>query len=290
MLCQGRVRLAVRWTLMTERKVVLTTGTTSGIGLATAIELAKRGFESVATYRSEHKLPALQQAAHDAGVTVHAVRLDVTDADGCARVVAEVLDRHGALHGLVNNAGYGLRGAVEDTSDDEARQIFETMVLAPARLSRLVLPHLRAAGGGRIVNISSIYGRTTTPLSGWYQAAKHALEGLSDALRAEVGGDGVHVILVEPGGFRTEIWEEQVVRNPSERYRTAYERTQKGLQMAAPLLGDPAACAKVVAGALQARMPRARYLVGPDAYLAAAVLPLTPPAVKDRIARAFLGL
>ncbi len=275
---------------MPTRKVVLTTGATSGIGLETAIELAKRGFDSVGTYRSEHKLEALQEAAHGAGVSVHAVRLDVTDAEACAEVVDEVVDGHGSLYGLVNNAGFGLRGAVEDTSEDEARKILETMVLAPARLCRLALPHLRAAGGGRIVNISSIYGRTTTPLSGWYQAAKHALEGLSDALRAEVGGDGVHVILVEPGGFRTEIWEEQVIASPSERYRTAYERVHKAIQLAAPLLGDPAACARVIAGALQAKIPRARYLVGPDAYLAAAVLPLTPPAVKDRIARAVLGL
>jgi NAD(P)-dependent dehydrogenase (short-subunit alcohol dehydrogenase family) len=275
---------------MTTRRVVLTTGATSGIGLATAVELAKRGFDSVATYRSPHKLPALQEAAHGAGVSVHAIELDVTDAAACERAMVEVIERHGALHGLVNNAGFGLRGAVEDTSDEEARKLLETMVIAPARLCRLALPHLRAAGGGRIVNISSIFGRTTTPLSGWYQAAKHALEGFTDALRVEVAGDGVRVILVEPGGFRTEIWDEQMVSHPSERYQTAYARTEQALQMAGPLLGDPASCAKVIVGALEASVPRARYLVGPDARLAAAVLPLTPSMVKDRIARAWLGL
>ncbi|MGO9558370.1 MAG: SDR family oxidoreductase [Acidimicrobiales bacterium] len=271
-------------------RVVMTTGTTSGIGLATALELARRGWVSVATYRSEHKLAGLERAADEAGVTVYPLRLDVTDPSACESAIAEVVDRHGGLNALVNNAGYGLTGAVEDTSDEEARQLLETMVLAPARLCRLALPHLRAAGGGRIVNISSIYGRATTPLSGWYQASKHALEGLSDALRAEVASDGIQVILVEPGGFRTDIWEEQGIRNPSERYETAYRRTNRALELANPLLGDPATCARVIAGALQSRVPRARYLVGSDAHVLAAVMPLTPSVLKDRITRAVLGL
>ena len=271
-------------------RVVITTGTTSGIGLATAVELARRGWVSVATYRSERKLATLEQAADRAGVTVHPVRLDVTDAKECEKAVLNVVERHGALHALVNNAGYGLTGAVEDTSDEEARQLLETMVLAPARLCRLALPHLRATGGGRIVNVSSIYGRTTTPLSGWYQASKHALEGLTDALRAEVASDGIKVILVEPGGFRTDIWEEQGIGNPSERYETAYRRAHRALELTSPLLGDPATCARVIAGALRSRMPRARYLVGSDAHLLAAVMPLTPSVVRDRITRAVRGL
>lgn len=271
-------------------RVVLTTGATSGIGLATAVELARRGWQSVATYRSEHKLAELGERAREAGVSVDAIRLEVTDVASCEEAIATVVSRHGGLHALVNNAGQGLKAAVEDTSDEEARRLLETMVVAPARLCRLALPHLRAAGGGRIVNVSSIYGRTTTPLSGWYQAAKHALEGLTDALRAEVSGDNVQVILVEPGGFRTSIWEEQEAANPTERYETAYRRSKRALSAASPLLGDPATCAKVIAGALESRLVRARYLVGADAYLAAAVLPLTPPVVKDRIARAILGL
>jgi len=271
-------------------RVVITTGTTSGIGLATAVELAHRGWTSVATYRSESKLATLLDAAEAAGVTVHPVKLDVTDAAQCENVVLQVLEEHGALHALVNNAGYGLTGAVEDTSDEEARQLLETMVLAPARLCRLALPHLRASGGGRILNVSSIYGRTTTPLSGWYQASKHALEGLTDALRAEVASDGIKVILVEPGGFRTDIWDEQGIDNPSERYARAYRRTHRALELTSPLLGDPATCARVIAGALSSRLPRARYLVGSDAYLLAALMPLTPSAVKDRITRAVLGL
>ncbi len=121
----------------------------------------------------------------------------------------------------MNNAGYSITGSIEDVSDDEARAAFETMVLAPMRLTRHALLHMRADGGGRIVNISSIYGRTTTPLTGWYQGTKHALEALSDALRMEVARDGVRVILIEPGGFKTGIWEEtqrEIAKREGSRY------------------------------------------------------------------------
>ena len=134
---------------------------------------------------------------------VETVLLDVKDADRCAEVIDDL-----ELFGLVNNAGYSVTGAVEDTPDDEARDLLETMVVAPMRLARLALPGMRGRGEGRIVNISSIYGRFTTPFTGWYQAAKHGLEGVTDALRMEVAGMGVKVVLVEPGGFRTAIFDE----------------------------------------------------------------------------------
>lgn len=272
--------------------MVLTTGANSGIGLATALEVARQGFVSVGTVRSAAKARHLQAAAEAASVRVHPVQLDVTDAAACQAVTAEVHRRFGPVWGLVNNAGYAVTGAVEEIGDDEARAVLETMVVAPARLARLVLPHQRQLGGGRVVNVSSIYGRTTTPLSGWYQAAKHALEALTDALRMEVAGDGVQVVLVEPGGFRTGIWAEvdQAADRPGSRYATAHQRTRRWLELASPLLGDPAACARVIVGALTTRWPRARYLVGPDARLLAAADQLTPTAVKDRVSRLMLGL
>lgn len=271
-------------------RTVLTTGANSGIGLATALELARRGYRSIGSVRSAEKADVVAKAAADAGVEVETVLLDVTDAEQCAKVM-DGLD----LYGLVNNAGYGLTGAVEDVDDDEAHHLMETMVFAPMRLTRLALPAMRARRAGRIINVSSIAGRTTAPFAGWYGAAKHALEALSDSLRMEVGGDNIKVVLVEPGGFRTGIWEEfesDITRREGEgsRFGPAYRRSLRGQQFIEPLMGDPAQCAKVIAGALGARAPRARYLVGLDAQMLNLAETLTPTPIKDRVVRIFLGI
>ncbi|MCC5954305.1 MAG: SDR family NAD(P)-dependent oxidoreductase [Acidimicrobiia bacterium] len=271
-----------------NRPTVLVTGANSGIGLATVVELARRGFDVVGTARSEAKAEAIAAEAAAAEVTVRTDLLDVTDAEGCARVV----DEHRPW-GLVNNAGFTAMGAIEDVDDDEARDVLETMVIAPMRLARLALPHMRAAGGGRIVNVSSIYGFVSTPLSGWYQGAKHALEGLSDALRMELASDGIAVVLVEPGGLRTGIWEENeaaVARRGDSRYETSYRRTLDFTRRYDLLMGEPDDAARMIAGALEARSPRSRYLVGRDAWVIAAADRLAITPVKDRLTRFALGL
>ena len=267
---------------------MLTTGANSGIGLATAIELARRGLRSVGTVRSTAKARSVHAAARDAAVEVETVLLDVTDAEGCERVVGELTP-----DAIVNNAGVTNLGAVEDVSDEDARQQLEIMLVAPLRLARLALPHMRAAGGGRIVNISSIYGLTTTPLSGWYQACKHALEAVSDALRIEVARDGIRVVLVEPGGFDTGIWDEgrcTVEARTGTRYSQAYERTMAGVRLTRPLMGDPATVARVIAGAVTSRRPRNRYVVGYDAQAARLYSAVVPEGIRDRIYRLTLGL
>lgn len=273
-----------------DGRVVLTTGANSGIGLATAIEAARRGLRSIGSVRSEAKADVVHEAAREAGVEVETVLLDVTDADQCEEVMADL-----ELYGLVNNAGYAVTGAIEDVNDDEAHALFETMVHAPMRLARLALPGMRDAGAGRIVNISSIAGRTTAPFAGHYSGAKHALEALSDALRMEVAGDGVKVVLVEPGGFKTGIWEE-FERDISKReaagsrYVDAYRRSLRGQKMLEALMGDPGACARVVVRALTSRTPRSRYLVGLDAQAMLVSQNLTPTAIKDRLIRLGLGI
>ena len=271
-----------------EKGTVLTTGANSGIGLATVLEVARKGYRSVGSVRSPAKADVVAKAAAAEGVDVETVLLDVTDAARGAEVINELRP-----YAIVNNAGYSSTGAVEDVGDDEARQQLEAMVIAPMRLARLALPHMREAGRGRIINVSSIYGRTTTPFSGWYQASKHALEALSDALRIEVAGEGVKVVLVEPGGFKTGIWEENerdIARREGTRYGPAYQRTLLAIRLATTFAGDPAGVAKVIAGALSARAPRARYLVGYDAQALAAMERLTPTAVKDLVLRVALGL
>jgi NAD(P)-dependent dehydrogenase (short-subunit alcohol dehydrogenase family) len=269
---------------------VLVTGANSGIGLATVVELARRGFRAVGSVRSEAKAEAVREAAAAAGVDVETVLLDVNDPKACEDVVPGL-----GLWGLVNNAGYALTGAVEDVGDDEAEALFQTMVHAPMRLARLALPSMRDAGGGRIVNVSSIAGRVTVPFAGHYTGAKHALEALTDALRVEVARDGVKVVLVEPGGFRTGIWQEferDIARRDREgsRYVTGYRRSLRAQKLAEPLMGDPATCARVIAAVMTSRMPRARYLIGVDAQAANLADTFTPTAVKDRFYRITLGL
>jgi len=269
-------------------RTVLTTGANSGVGLATVMHLARLGFHSVGSVRSQAKATHVVELAASAGVTVETVVLDVTDVERCHAVVE-------GLHpwGLVNNAGYSGVGAIEDVTDEEARRQLETMVVAPMRLARAALVHMRAAGQGRIVNVSSIYGLTTTPFSGWYQASKHALEAASDALRVEVARDGVKVILVEPGGVKTHIWEEMeadLARRTGSSYERQYRRIPTLLQPYRALMAGPESVAKVIGRAITAGSPRARYLVGPDAPGLVAAQALIPTAVRDRIARFLTGL
>jgi NAD(P)-dependent dehydrogenase (short-subunit alcohol dehydrogenase family) len=269
-------------------RTVLTTGANSGIGLATVLHLASLGFRSVGSVRSDAKASEVARAAASAGVPVDTVILDVTAARRCAAVIDEVQP-----WAVVNSAGYPAVGAIEDVSDREARRQLETMVIAPMRLARLALPYMRATGQGRIVNISSIYGLTTTPLSGWYQACKHALEAASDALRLEVARDGVPVVMIEPGGIRTGIWEafeEDIRHRGGSDYGISYQRVRALLSAFSRFMGEPEGVARAVAKALTTRSPRARYLVGHDAQVIAAAQPLIPTELRDRITRLVTGL
>jgi NAD(P)-dependent dehydrogenase (short-subunit alcohol dehydrogenase family) len=271
-------------------KAVLTTGANSGIGLATVLEVARRGYRSIGSVRSEAKADVVAKAAADAGVEVETILLDVSEPDQCERAITGL-----RLYGLVNNAGYGQVGAVEDVDDAEAHHLFETMVFGPMRLARLALPAMREEGAGRIINVSSIAGRVTAPFAGWYQAAKHAVEALSDAMRIEEAGSGVKVVLVEPGGFKTGIWEEferDIAKRETagSRFGSAYRRSQQGQRLLEPIMGNPHQCARAIAGALDARAPRARYLVGLDAQAMNLADSLTPTFIKDRVIRLGLGL
>ena len=269
-------------------RTVLVTGAGTGIGLATIVEVARRGFKAVAGVRSPAKARAVSRAARAAGVKVKTVTLDVTDAKQCADVIAEFKP-----FGLVNNAGVAASGAIEDVADDDARLALETMVLAPMRLARLAIPHMREQRGGRIVNISSIYGLMTTPLTGWYQAAKHALEAVSDALRVEVASAGIAVVLIEPGAFRSNIWEgagNDLQRRLDSDYFAAYRRLEDGIKASQRLMGDPIDVARVIASVMTAKSPKPRYLVGYDARAIDIYSKLLPTEVRDRLARLTLGL
>jgi NAD(P)-dependent dehydrogenase (short-subunit alcohol dehydrogenase family) len=273
---------------MAEQRVALTTGANSGIGLATTLELARRGLRSVGTVRTRAKADIVLEAAESAGLAVETAILDVTDAGSCEQVVAEFRPTV-----VVNNAGFPVTGAVEDVGDDEVRSALETMVVGPMRLARLALPCMRADRDGRIVNVSSIYGRATTPLTGWYQGSKHALEAVSDALRAEVAADGIKVVLVEPGFVRTGIWSElhdELQGRSDTAFAHSYQRLLANTRLAGPLMTDPARVASVIADAATSRNPRARYLVGCDAQVIAGLRTWVPTQLWDRVARSALDL
>lgn len=270
---------------------VVVTGANSGIGRATALELARGGYDVIGTVRSEEKAAALTADADVRGLVLRTVLCDVADADSTGRAFARIAElTGGGPWAVVNNAGYAQPGAVEDVDDDAARAQLEVNLVAPARIARLVLPAMRARGEGRIVNVSSVAGRVSAPLSGWYTASKHGLEALTDALRMEVADFGVRVTLIEPGGFGTDIWEGARETLPaSSAYAGAYARADAAIARAGAL-PDPVWVARVIRFALTTPLPQARYLVGFDAVGAVLADALTPTVVSDAVKSAAAGV
>lgn len=270
---------------------ILVTGCSSGIGAATADLLLKAGHTVYATARRPETLTALA----DAGARTLA--LDVTSEESMTAAVAAVEEEHGRVGALVNNAGYGEYGTVEETDLDKVRAMFETNVFGLARMVQLVLPGMRAAGTGRIVNIGSMGGRLTWPVGGYYHATKYAVEAISDALRNEVRPFGVHVSLVEPGLIRTEFEQtattsEAHVPRPDSPYAdllsTSVSATT-GAYANRRVAAGPGAVARVVLKAVEARSPRSRYVVTPAARALITARTLGGDRVWDTIVRQQYG-
>jgi len=244
---------------------VLVTGCSSGIGRATAEALAAAGHTVYASARQPSTLADLAAAG------ARTLALDVTDEGSMKAAVAAIEAEHGSVGTLVNNAGFGVYGPVEEVSMDDVRRQFETNVFGLGRLTQLVLPAMRAAGRGRIVNMSSMGGRLVYPTGGWYHASKYAVEALSDALRVEVAPFGISVVLVEPGLIRTEF--ESVASGglaPHEAtgpYAALRKHSDDIMRRgyASRAGADPAAVAEVVRHAVEASRPRTRYVVTPVA-------------------------
>lgn len=282
---------------------VLVTGCSSGIGRATASLLARSDWPVYASGRRPESLSGLE----DLGCRV--LRLDVTDDVSMQAAVEAVEQEHGAVGVLVNNAGFSQSGAVEAVSLDQARRQFDTNFFGPARLCQLVLPGMRAQGWGKIVNIGSMGGRLTFPGGGYYHATKYALEALSDALRFEVAGFGIDVVLLEPGFIRTGFSEaaassvgeaaaSSVEQAPAaEAGDDPYREFTAGVLAStrdvykgpmARLGGDPDDVARVVLEAITAERPKARYPVTASARLLRALrLILSDRAWDGFLARQF---
>lgn len=253
---------------MSTDHAVLITGCSSGIGRATAARLGRAGGHLVyATARNLDDIADLEREG------CRLLRLDVTDEDSMASAVAAVELTHGSVHALVNNAGYGEYGTVEEVPLDRVRAQFETNVFGLARMCQLVLPAMRTARRGRIVNISSMGGRLTFPVGGYYHASKYAVEALSDALRFEVRPFGVAVSVVEPGliqsGFGTTAAHTLGTSGePTSPYAALKQTVEESMARSyanKKLAASPDTVATVITKAVGARRPRARYVVTPAA-------------------------
>ena len=256
---------------MTESKPVwLVTGGARGLGNYFAAEIVKRGFRLVLCARDQAaaELTARGFAALP-NAEILPIALDVTDNDGPAHVVAKTLEHFGRIDGLVNNAGYGLLGAIEEVSTTDVEAQFRTNVFGAHRMMQAVLPAMREARAGFIVNISSLGGFAASPGWGAYNASKFALEGLSEALALEVAPFGIRVMIVEPGSFRTGFLSDQSMR-PAERSIAAYEETAGAMRERVATIdgkqaGDPTLAAQVTFDAILSEDPPLRLVLGGDA-------------------------
>lgn len=237
------------------------TGISRGLGLALAQAALARGDTVIGTVRGAH--PQLEQGAG----TLHILTLDMTDPAAIAPIVEQAFALTGRIDVIVNNAGYGLLGAIEQASDADVARLFEVDLFGPFRLIRAALPHLRAQGAGHIVNVTSIAGRAPGAGSGLYASAKYALEGLSAALAQEVAPLGIHVTAVAPGAFRTDFLSDHSIRKSGadESYAAVGRSSAAFDAMAGRQLGDPARAAAAILELADSPNPPLNLLLGSDA-------------------------
>lgn len=264
------------------RKTVIITGSGSGIGLASALVFLSKGWNVVAAVRNltkaaETELPIGQDR-------LMLTRVDVTENAVFAELVASVVERFGRIDVVVNNAGHGPMGPLETMAVDEVAHIFQTNAIGPLRLMQAVVPAMRAQGGGRIINVSSMGGEFTTPFAGAYHASKYALESLSDAMRFELAPDGIAVVVIQPGPVTTKL-ARSAVDELEGRAAGVYESrlahlaaaTRKQLESGQGFL-SPEVVAETIFEAATAEHPRTRYKVGRIAR----ILPFARRMMSDR--------
>jgi NAD(P)-dependent dehydrogenase (short-subunit alcohol dehydrogenase family) len=272
-----------------QSKAVLITGCSSGIGRETARHLAGRGWKVYGTARRPQSIEGLKPDGCET------LACDVTDEESMKSCVGAVEEAEGAVGVLVNNAGYSQSGAIEELPLDAVRRQFETNVFGLIRMCQLVLPRMRAQGWGKIVNLSSMGGRLTFPGGGAYHATKHAVEALSDALRFEVAGFGIDVVVIEPGliktGFADAAVDAMASELPTDGPYAEFNAAVSGVTASAyegPLarLGaGPEAVARKIERAISARRPRTRYKVTPSAGMSIGARRLMTDRMWDRFVR-----
>ena len=274
-----------------ENKVVLVTGASSGIGFDTAVDLKNKGYIVYGAARRVDKLKELEAK----GVKV--IALDITDEESMTSCIEAIMKEEGKIDVLVNNAGYGSYGAVEDVSMEEARRQVEVNLFGLARMTQLVLPSMRKNKFGKIINITSMGGKIHTPMGAWYHATKFAVEGFSDCLRMEVKGHGIDVIVVEPGGIKTD-WGiiaadnlkktsgngaySSMANKLAEGFKDMYS-TGKGLS-------KPTLISSTIVKAVEAKNPKTRYLIGANAKPLLILKRLLSDKMYDKIVMKMMGV
>lgn len=276
--------------MTTRGRIALVTGATTGIGAAAADALAAKGFTVYGTGRDAARVPTANG--------VRPVELDVTDEGSMLGATGEVLAREKQIDVLVNNAGFGLNGFLEDLPMAEIRRQFETNVFGLIRMTQLVVPSMRAAGGGRVIHVGSVGGRITAPGAGAYHASKFAVEAIADVQRMELKRFGIDVVLVQPTGVHTPFLEKIVDTYPGTGPGSAYAAQLESHRRSVAALGSdgpgflviPAArVGAVIAAQATTRRPRTRVLVGASARVFAGIRRAVPDRVWDRMVMSQLG-
>jgi NAD(P)-dependent dehydrogenase (short-subunit alcohol dehydrogenase family) len=251
---------------MNDQKVAVITGSSSGIGLESVLILARNGYTTYATMRSPDKDTSIKTVVQNEGLPIRVVQLDVTDDSSVKNAIDHIISEAGRIDVLVNNAGYGLGGALEDLSMEEIKSQFEINFFGPIRVTQAVLPTMRKQRSGRIINISSANGIFGFPGISAYVSTKFAIEGLSEAIAYELEQFGIKVILIEPGFIRTNILNAAVIakkaQDPASPYSELTQKIMANLSELAKNASDPELVANIILEAASNPSPHLRYLAG----------------------------
>jgi NAD(P)-dependent dehydrogenase (short-subunit alcohol dehydrogenase family) len=251
-------------------KVAIVTGSSSGIGFETALALAKEGYFTYATMRDTTKSDKIKEIAQKEKLEINILELDVDDENSVKTAIAQILDQKQRIDVLVNNAGWGLWGCVEDVSVDEFKEQFETNFFSIIRLIQEVAPTMRKQETGTIVNIGSVAGRIGFPASTAYISSKFALEGLSESLRFELSPFGVDVIIIEPGVIKTKFFDSMKMAEKTRSdsaYKNITNKVISGVKMMSEMGTEPREVADTIVKAVSEQNPLPRYIVGNDALM-----------------------
>ncbi len=277
-----------------QGRTVFITGCSSGIGRAAAVLFAQRGYNVIATSRNLTSLADLETAARDNGWSLRAIACDVTSDEQMRTAVTFARDTFGPVHVLVNNAGFGQMGPAEFVPVDDARRQFEVNILGPLRLVQLLAPDMRAAGWGRIINVSSIGGRIAIPFGSLYSASKFALEGLADTLRLELEPFGIHTVSILPGPVKSEFLHNTNVpdlkADSPQFYHAMRRRYLERRRSQRPFEISAERVAHVIIRAAEVRTPRPRYYLTLPARVSVVIKRFVSDRMMDRLIRLFYGL